>query len=145
MVTMEDVNRCTSCGQPLDPALGSCPDCDRASDENVLSWVAGTDEPGKVRTDRTCPSCGYEGDFTVGPDATFCPACLAEYPRFLNEPVSSIKQLVHCPSCNLAIGISDQDRDKTIVCSRCKYFLGCVFKTDRQARKKDARDARRSE
>ena len=139
MVFMTDILRCASCGQPIDPAIGSCLNCGLASEESVLSWVSGTDEPGKVSTDRTCPLCGYEGDFTIGPDATFCPACLAEYPKFLTESASSTKQVVHCPSCNLAIGISDQDRDKTIVCVRCKYFLGCVFKSDRQTRRDDAR------
>ncbi|AGA26988.1 hypothetical protein Sinac_2690 [Singulisphaera acidiphila DSM 18658] len=139
MVTMGNMIRCTSCGQPIDPVSGPCLNCGVVSEDDVVSWVTGADEPGKVRTERTCPACGYEGDFSVGPDTSFCPACLAEYPKFLNESVSSLKQVVHCPSCNLAIGISDQDRDKTIICSRCKYFLGCVFKTNRHTRSENTR------
>lgn len=137
MLFMTDIVRCSSCGQEIEPDIGTCLGCRPASEEDVVSWVSGTDEPGKVSADRTCPSCGYEGDFTVGPDATFCPACHAEYPRFLKESVSFTKQVIHCPSCNLAIGISDEDRDRTIVCTRCKYFLGCVFKSDRRSRRAD--------
>lgn len=139
MIVMAPIQNCPTCGRPFDPMLGTCLECGLTSEESVLAWVAGTDEPGKVSEDRTCPSCGYEGEFTVGSDASLCPACLAEYPRFLAEPMSTMERIVHCPNCHLAIGISAEDRDKTIVCVRCKYFLGCVFKSDRQARRESKR------
>jgi uncharacterized paraquat-inducible protein A len=35
-------------------------------------------------------------------------------------------RIVHCPDCGLAFCITERGRDKTTICPRCKYFLGCV-------------------
>jgi hypothetical protein len=112
---------CPSTGRDNDLPLEGCTD-----ESSVLAWVSEGDDP-KPRGDGPgCPTCGFAGEFIVGPDATACPACLAEYPK-----VQGWKQIVHCPNCNLAIGILKEDLGKTTICTRCKYFLGGIPKAGR--------------
>lgn len=42
------------------------------------------------------------------------------------------ERTIRCPECNLMIGIRGEDRARTIVCERCRYFLGCVVKGGRR-------------
>jgi ssDNA-binding Zn-finger/Zn-ribbon topoisomerase 1 len=38
-----------------------------------------------------------------------------------------VEQLLDCPNCTGTIKLYESDRGKTIVCSDCHYFLGCVL------------------
>ena len=55
---------------------------------------------------------------------TICPACLAIY---RTRPESVRRRLMDCPNCQKPIELHESDRGKTIVCSECNYFLGCVL------------------
>jgi hypothetical protein len=38
-----------------------------------------------------------------------------------------VQQFVNCPNCERKIEVYESDRGKTIICSDCQYFLGCVL------------------
>lgn len=117
---------CSSCGRERETPLGPCPGCGADDESLVAGWVAleegeGAAPPPMPHGGGECPSCGYVGELVDGPESTACPACGAEYPKG-----SGWTQVVRCPNCNQAIAITnqDQERERTIVCSRCKCFLG---------------------
>jgi hypothetical protein len=96
-----------------------------------LSWLTsgqGPIEQGPVTEDVLCPSCGYSGAVLVLKGYSLCPACLV---AFRSSP---LRRIISCPHCDLVIGLSDQDRDRTILCPRCKYFLGCLLRTETRRR-----------
>jgi uncharacterized paraquat-inducible protein A len=102
----------------------------------ILSWLTsgqGPIEPGTVTEDVLCPSCGYAGEVRVEKDYSTCPACLV---AFRSSP---LRRIITCPNCDQAIGLSDLDRDRTILCPRCKYFLGSLLRSEssRRARSTD--------
>jgi hypothetical protein len=99
-------------------------------DDLVLTWLspeAHPAEPEPVSDDRDCPSCGYSGAMIVEQGRLICPACLGISPVPLDE---AIRRIVRCPNCDVEILVSDRDRNKTIVCSRCKFFLGCIYRDE---------------
>jgi|GEM_PF-5616252 len=99
-----------------------------ADDDLVLRWVATGDHQAATTDEGGCPTCGFAGDLLDGPDDSVCPACLAEYPKD-----KTWRKLVRCPNCNLAIGVSDESAGKTIICSRCKCFIGAVTRAEARA------------
>jgi hypothetical protein len=121
---------CPSCGEDRGVSTGPCPGCGADDDDLVLGWVSSGDDRGTVADEAGCPTCGFAGDLIDGPEASACPACLAEYPK-----APAWRQIIRCPNCNLAIGISDENYGKTIVCSRCKCFVGSVLRDDRRTSK----------
>src|SRR4051794_9013533 len=123
---------CPSCGGAWDAASGCCSGCGLAADDLVASWVSGRGEPVTVGEDRSCPGCGYAGEPGTQGDLTICPACLLALPGAGDPTTRPLRRVVHCPGCDLAIGITDADRDRTVVCARCRYFLGCVLKGGRR-------------
>src|SRR4051794_24323831 len=96
------------------------------ADDEVLAWISGPPESKPTGDDACCPTCGFAGEMVAGPDALTCPACLAEYPKLVAGQ-GPVLMMVRCAGCGLAIGITDSDRDRTLICPRCKYFLGCVL------------------
>src|SRR4051812_44230080 len=101
------------------------PSCGQGDDE-VLAWVSGPARPAPAGQDGGCPTCGFAGELIAGPNAVTCPACQAEYPKLVPGQ-GPVLLMARCGGCGLAIGITDHDRDRTLVCPRCKYFLGCVL------------------
>ena len=99
-------------------------------DDLILTWLSPEPylaEPEAVSDDRDCPSCGYTGEMIVEEGRSFCPACFGILP---NPPPEELRRIVHCPNCDLEIVLSDRDRNKTIVCSRCRFFLGCIYRDE---------------
>lgn len=123
---MSAENDCPSCGRPLSAPGGKCPKCGPAVDDEVLGWISGPARSTPASEDVTCPTCGFAGEMISGMNDVICPACFAEYPKFVGGTGLVLKQ-VRCQGCDLAIGVSDRDRDRTLICPRCKYFLGCVL------------------
>jgi hypothetical protein len=121
---------CPRCGLSL--CVDVMPACAAAArstdfDDAVVAWlseaavataVAGPD-------DLCCAKCGYEGlmDYVSHDGDAVCAACLEVYRR---KPVHAARSF-HCPDCGHAFEISEQDRGKTIICSGCKRFLGCLL------------------
>jgi len=99
----------------------------------VAGWVSEGDKPESGNGEAGCPTCGFAGELVDGPDASACPACGAEYPNG-----AGWTQMVRCPNCNLAIGVTEEDRDRTLVCARCKCFLGRVLARDSRNSKEPA-------
>jgi DNA-directed RNA polymerase subunit M/transcription elongation factor TFIIS len=123
---------CQRCGHRLDVEraesrlpLGET----RTIDDDVVSWMSQLDAAKATAPSSQpvakCSECGFEGltPFDSPKGDTICLACFAVSwtgPR----PVC---QLVDCPNCQVTIEVYESDRGKTIVCSDCHYFLGCVL------------------
>jgi hypothetical protein len=99
-------------------------------DDLILTWLspeACPAEPVTVADDKDCPSCGYVGEMVADAGRPYCPACFGILP---NPPAEELRRIVHCPNCDVEIMLWDRDRNKTIVCPRCKSFLGCIFRDE---------------
>lgn len=131
--------RCPTCGERLDGSGRPCPSCGSAAGEEwAAAWVS---EPaaaagGTAEAERLCPGCGYLGPLIVGEDEAVCPACYVVLPKTsaVLEREPALWQITRCPGCQLALAVTEADRDRTIVCPRCKYFLGCLLKGQRRHR-----------
>ena len=121
---------CLRCGHRLDAERAESrppsPET-RAIDDDVVFWLSQRDTATTSSSEpmAKCSSCGFEGltpcDSPKGD--TICPSCFAvswTRPR-------PFHQLVECPNCQGTIRVYASDRGKTIVCSNCHYFLGCVL------------------
>ena len=126
---------CLNCGhrveiQPLEAE--SSPREDLAIDEAVVSWLADAAPacPPKTDTIASCVSCGWHAlmPYDSSRGDAICPACLAVY---RTKPVP-VQQLIDCPNCTRSIEVYESDRGKTIVCSGCNYFVGCVLLPERR-------------
>jgi hypothetical protein len=115
-----------------DAGTGGLEDGDTAMaiDDLILTWLAHEPCPAETQTDFgdwDCPSCGYIGWMIVEAGHSFCPACFGKLPELRAE---ELRRIVHCPNCDAEIVLSDGDRNKTIVCSHCKFFLGCIYRDE---------------
>lgn len=133
--------RCPNCGERLDGPGQPCGNCGSAAGEAcVAAWLSEPGESpsakGQAEAERLCPGCGYLGPMIVGEDEAVCPACFVILPKIAaagqREPAPW--QITRCPACRLALAVTEADRDRTIVCPRCKYFLGCLLRGDRRHR-----------
>jgi hypothetical protein len=100
-------------------------------DDLIVSWLAPAAVPverSEATAARGCPGCGYAGELDQVGGCLVCPACAAEI------PTAPGGRIVHCPECAWAIGVSPEDRGKTIICPRCQYFLGDVSRGGQGAR-----------
>jgi uncharacterized paraquat-inducible protein A len=120
--------RCPVCGHTLvvipPSGLG---DQAPVSTDQILEWLSETGETssGASSSETACFSCGYSGFVSRDSDraAMICPACgKLDRPR-----TGGFTRTFDCPNCGTAFELSQRDRGKTIVCARCKYFLGCVW------------------
>jgi hypothetical protein len=131
--------QCLKCGhrvefEPL--ANSGSPHTGSAVDDIVVSWLSQPQsQPSPARSPESdatarCASCGWDGlmPFESPRGDTICPSCLAVY---RTKPVP-VHQLVECPNCTRPIEVYESDRGKTIVCSECNYFLGCVLLPERR-------------
>ncbi len=115
---------CPRCGRrcaAVDRANGEPFAGNPSIDDIVVSWLGQTPSTCEPVTPgvATCQSCGYPG-MTRG--QAICPACGAD-----NRPrPPEVIGTVDCPNCGQAIELLANDRGKTTICPRCKYFLGCV-------------------
>src|SRR3954452_7356129 len=94
-------------------------------DDLILTWLSPEPcptSPDSISDDKVCPSCGYVGEMIIEERSYVCLACFGTLPKPLDE------RIVHCPNCELEIELTDGDRNKTIVCSRCMFLLGCVYR-----------------
>src|SRR3954449_3916725 len=99
-------------------------------DDLILTWLSPEARPaGPVpgTDDKECPSCGYVGEFVADAGRSYCPACFGILP---SPPAKELRRIVTCPNCDVEITLSDSDRNKTIVCPRCKFFLGCLYRDE---------------
>jgi hypothetical protein len=122
--------RCLRCSHRLEvePMMFEGPLREESTiDQAVVSWVS---EPSHVPMAQavevaSCVYCGFEGlmQYDSPKGDMICPACLAVY-RTKPEPP---RQLIDCPNCQAPIELHESDRGKTIVCTGCNYFLGCVL------------------
>lgn len=131
--------RCPLCGEVFEAARGSCPGCGLAAEDMVASWVSGPGEVATAGEEAICPACGYAGELDSQGDLAICPACLVAVPKDREATASLVRRVVPCPGCGLAIGLTDADRDRTVVCSRCQYFLGCLLKGERRRARRASR------
>jgi hypothetical protein len=139
--------QCLRCGhrvefEPL--AKSGFPDTGSAVDDIVVSWLSQPQfQPSPDRSPESdatarCASCGWDGLMPIESPRgdTICPACLAVYrtkPVSVHQlPVPVLRQLIDCPNCARSIEVYESDRGKTIVCSECNYFLGCVLLPERR-------------
>jgi hypothetical protein len=58
---------------------------------------------------------------------TICPACWA----VKRDVPEESPHVIDCPQCLQPINVFERDRGKTTVCPHCKYFLGCVLRSDK--------------
>lgn len=122
---------CPSCDRMQSAPEAVDPACRPAVDDEVLAWISGPAEARTASDETSCPTCGFAGEMVTGPNDLTCPACLASYPRFVGGRSLVLKH-VRCTECSLVIGVTDDDWDRTIICPRCKYFLGCVLRRSRR-------------
>jgi hypothetical protein len=101
-------------------------------DDSIVSWLAGaaSSPPARSDGDAECPACGYQGLMAFDPERAdlICPACLEDYPT---KPAPARAEH-RCPHCGRAIEIGEEHRGRTIICSGCKYFLGCLLPTEKR-------------
>jgi hypothetical protein len=126
----ESVPRCPACGHRfvLSALSGDEPILrGRDGDQLILSWLAEPLESAAAPSAATaaCSACGYEGpmECDAAREHCVCPACFT--PQTLGHgsiPTDSVE----CPSCRQSIELSVLDRGTTVICPRCKYFLGCL-------------------
>jgi hypothetical protein len=121
-----------SCGTSRSATGGKSPDCAPTADDEILDWISGPVRPKPLAEDVVCPTCGFAGEMIAGRNEVTCPACLALYPKFAGGR-GLVLMRVRCQGCDLAIGVTDGDRDRTLICPRCKYFVGCVLHRPRRS------------
>jgi hypothetical protein len=124
------VPACLRCGHRLDVerAESRLPSRDTPTiDDDVVFWMSqmGAAKAPSSEPVAICSECGFEGltPFDSPRGDTMCTACFAVSwtgPR-------PVQQLVNCPNCERKIEVYESDRGKTIICSDCQYFLGCVL------------------
>ena len=72
-------------------------------------------------------------------DRLVCPACRARHPlrriadtlaatRVEDDPV--VAQVIDCPNCGRAIEVQDVEAGKSVICTSCNCFLGCMKKRE---------------
>ena len=130
-----DMLRCPECGRSYE---GDSSKDDRsrwkdlAIDDAVLGWIARSSrEPITESSDvDTCFSCGFEGSMPCDSERgiRICPACWA----VRRDVPEERPHIVDCPQCGRPIDVFERDRGKTTVCPHCKYFLGCVLRSDKR-------------
>jgi hypothetical protein len=117
---------CPTCGQSYkDAGTGGCPSC--RIDSAIVAWLApGSDgDGGGPRGEESvCLTCGYAGEMDCEGGLPTCPACRAVLPSV------RVSRIIRCEGCGQAIGISEEDRGRTIICPHCQYFLGCVLRAE---------------
>jgi DNA-directed RNA polymerase subunit RPC12/RpoP len=138
---------CSSCGEAADeasPGRDSCPRCGgnlaRSADDFIASWVMPPDPPEPQRAeDVECRTCGYSGEMGTVDDHLVCPACGAwnSIPRVEDTPAEApvedaprVAQVVECPTCGRAIEVHDVEAGKSVICTLCNSFLGCLKKKE---------------
>jgi hypothetical protein len=124
------VPHCPVCGQPFAIVSLDAEACPAADDE-ILEWVAqagATREP-EPTTDPLCQSCGYTGPMELDRAGLrmFCPACLSVCER----RVAILVGQSICPHCGGTFELYEHDRGRSVLCSHCKYFLGCLLPVER--------------
>jgi hypothetical protein len=138
---------CPSCGGAADeaaPGRDSCPRCDGnlavPADDLIASWVVPAASPQPRRAeDVECRTCGYSGEMRTVENRLVCPACLAKHPlrriaetlaaaRLEDAPVAA--QAFDCPNCGRSIEVRDIEAGKSVICSSCNSFLGCMKKKE---------------
>lgn len=127
---------CPSCGQESPGTWSRCPSCGTLLDDDdvIVRWVASPTEGRSLAADSSCSSCGYTGPMDRHSDlvSEVCPACAAvqDQPGHANVLIGSHKG--SCPDCGFEIRLSEDDRGKTVICPRCKRFLGCLLRDERR-------------
>jgi hypothetical protein len=132
---------CPQCGASGDIYSRICRKCGVSlpklpipGDELIASWLSLDPDPADSRPavgESVCPKCGYTGEMASERGRTRCPACFSEYVGDRAREPSPVRLVIACPHCGVPIRVSDNDRDKTILCPQCKCFLGCVLKSAR--------------
>ncbi len=136
---------CPSCGGATDeatPGRDSCPRCGASllapADDLIASWIMPANSPEPRRAeDVECKTCGYSGEMSTVQDRLVCPACRARHPlrriadalaaaRVEEGPV--VAQVIDCPNCGRAIEVQDVEAGKSVICTSCNCFLGCLKK-----------------
>jgi hypothetical protein len=133
------VTRCLRCSHPLEIQPSANPASLRettAIDDMVVSWLSRSPAASQPESDADAPcrSCGLRGlvPFNSPRGDMVCPTCLT-IDRRATAPIQQlVQQLVECPNCTCPIKVYESDRGKTIVCSECNYFLGCVLLPERR-------------
>jgi uncharacterized paraquat-inducible protein A len=119
---------CPRCGTNIETSPPLPGPADEGLIVDWLSSAASQDGPEPIRGELACPTCGYEGPMDRDGERPVCPACRSEL------PILAGRRIVRCPGCGQAFGLSEEDRDRTILCPRCKRFLGCLVTGDRGRR-----------
>lgn len=141
---------CPSCGGATDeapPGRDSCPRCRGSlpapADDFIASWKDPADSPELRRAeDVECRACGYSGAMNTVQDHLICPACGASDPRrrvedapvparVADAPVEP--EVIECPNCGRAIEVQDVEAGKSVLCTSCSAFLGCMKKRANRA------------
>jgi ribosomal protein S27E len=133
------VTRCLSCGHPLEIRPIANPTSPRATtaiDDLIVAWLSRSPAAPlpESEADARCPSCGLRGlvPFNSPRGDVVCPTCLTIVRRATAPIQQPVQQIVECPNCTRPIEVYESDRGKTIVCSECNYFLGCVLLQERR-------------
>ena len=138
---------CPSCGGATDeapPGSDSCPRCGgnlpAPADDFIASWMAPADSPEPRRAeDVECRACGYSGEMSTVEDRLVCPACGARNPprRIADAPAATriedgpgVARVIACPNCGRAIEVQDVAAGKSVICTSCNSFLGCMKKRE---------------
>jgi hypothetical protein len=132
---------CPQCGAAGDSSAQNCPKCGISLAESptpcdalIAAWLSPGPDPAESRHvagESECPKCGYAGEMASERGRARCPACLSEFVGERAGELSPVRLVVACPHCGVPIRISDNDRDRTILCPECKCFLGCLLKSAR--------------
>ncbi len=136
---------CPSCRGATDeatPGSDSCPRCGgdppAPADDSIAAWMVPADAPAPGRAeDVECRSCGYSGEMIRVEDRLVCPACHARHSlrRIADalaagrvEDLSSAAQVIDCPNCGRSIEVREVEAGKSVICTSCNCFLGCLKK-----------------
>ncbi len=126
-----ELPHCPACGQPFAVVSLDADVLRAASDDEILTWVAQSEETRDRDSagDPLCQSCGYTGPMEVDRVGLrmFCPACLSVYER----RVAILVGHSICPHCGGSVALYEHDRGRSVLCSHCKYFLGCLLPVER--------------
>ncbi len=138
---------CPSCGGATDevpPGRDSCPRCGgnlaTPADDFIASWIMppGPPEPRRAE-DVECRTCGYSGEMSTLDDQLLCPACgawnsisqLEDAPAETPvEDAPRVAQVFDCPTCGRAIEVQHVEAGKSVICTSCNSFLGCLKKRE---------------
>src|SRR5947209_3313706 len=124
---------CPACGGDWAESDVRCRACgfEEAAEDVVASWVADArDGPAPPGGDEAvCLACGYAGPLVEAPDGgrALCPACGTPW-----QDAGGILRKVSCPDCGQAILLTEQHREKTVICPGCHALLGCLVGRERR-------------